>query len=51
MNTNKFIFNLVTDIDYYIIINFLDPFTDFITLSRVNKYYYNLIHLKNLPLK
>jgi ankyrin repeat protein len=42
MDTNKFIFYFITDIDHYIL-TFLDPVTDFLILSYVNKYYNNLI--------
>jgi len=42
MNTNQFIFYSIIDIDHYII-KFLDPITDFITLSSVNKYYNGLV--------
>jgi ankyrin repeat protein len=47
MNNNRFIFYPVTDIDNYII-GFIDPIDDFITLSRVNKYYNKLVTEKIL---
>ena len=42
MDYNQYIFYSIIDIDNYII-KFLDPITDLIILSQVNKYYNNLI--------